>query len=629
MVAGLLLFGTTTAAAQEDGRPPAQAAAASRDAVPAGKTDPAEILARAKQAAGGDGWDGVCALHLRGQSTAGGLSGSAEEWTDVLTGRNAARFARPPSAGASGFDGVSAWTQDAAGYSYVLGDEDARQGAVNEAYRRSLAFWFPGRGNATLASAPQQKDGGSTYDVVNITPQGGRPFSVWVDRTTHLIDRFVEQQGEDVQVIRWLDYREVAGGIKLPFTVRLGDGEERWDEVNTVEAVEVNAPLAPDQFALPAVPAPDFTFQNGASATTAPFRLVDGKLLVDIKLNGQGPFAAEVDSGGNYIVQPALAQRLGLRSQGASQNGGGGEGFVAAGRTLVDTVEIGGVRLTKQSYKVRAFREKQPELTLLGLQVFERFVVGINFDERTLTLTRPEAFEYHGNGRVVPFHFQDNQPEMNGSIDGVAGVFTIDTGDDGALLLIAPFTKRYGLVERYKATIPYAGRAGGGATYGLMTRTGALHLFGADGRPAVEAHDLLTRLSQQKSGFDADRYVSGNVGIDILRQFNLIFDYRSRQIIFEPNRDYGLRVPFNRTGLRLKADGAAWEVLSVAASSPAAELGVKPGDRVLSINGLDATRLTRGEQDALFTQEVGSKIVLALLAGTEARTVTLSLRDVL
>ena len=76
-------------------------------------------------------------------------------------------------------------------------------------------------------------------------------------------------------------------------------------------------------------------------------------------------------------------------------------------------------------------------------------------------------------------------------------------------------------------------------------------------------------------------------------------------------------------------NGAAWDVLSVVTGSPAAELGVKPGDRVLSINGLDTNRLTHGEQYTLFTQEVGSKIVLALRSGTEERTLTLLLRDVL
>ncbi len=496
-------------------------------------TTPAAILAQAKQAAGGDAWDSVHSLHIHSQTLAGGRAGTQDEWDDVQAGRYAVRSQQPPETRSSGFDGVSVWTQARGGYSYVLGDEDARQGAINEAYQTCRAFWFPERASATLASGGTQQEGGHTFDVVSITPQGGRPFTAWIDQATHLIDRFVEQQGEDVQIVRLLDYRTVPGGIKLPFTIRTGDGDPKWDEVDTVQAVTVNAPLVPSQFALPPQPAPDFLFRDGKTSTTVPFRLSNNKLLVAVKINGQGPFDAQLDSGGNYIVQPAVAKRLRLTSQGASQEGGGGEGYVAAGKVVVDTVEVGDLRLTKQPYKILSFSKNEPQRTLIGLQILQRFVVSINFDRHTLTLTRPEQFIYRGAGAVVPFYFQDNQPEVDGAVDGIAGVFAVDTGDNGSLLLIAPFVKRYGLVQRYGATIAYAGSAVGGATHGLMTRVGSFALFGADGRPAVEVHSLKTRLSQQKGGFDADRYVSGNIGIGILQQFNLIFDYSRQQIIFE------------------------------------------------------------------------------------------------
>ena len=41
-----------------------------------------------------------------------------------------------------------------------------------------------------------QQEEGRTFEVVTITPEGGRPFSFWVDRATHLIDRVVEQEAK-------------------------------------------------------------------------------------------------------------------------------------------------------------------------------------------------------------------------------------------------------------------------------------------------------------------------------------------------------------------------------------------------------------------------------------------------
>jgi len=590
--------------------------------------DAAALLAQSKQAAGGSAWDGVRSLHVQYRTAAGGLAGTRGECDDVRAGRFATTYTRPQTSGGGGFDGVSPWTQFSGGYSYVLGDEDARLGAANQSYQTCRAFWFPERHPATLAHAGARQEGERTLDVVAVTPQGGRPFEIWIDRATHLIDRVVEQQAEDVQITRFSDYRMV-DGVRLPFTVRTGDGDPKWDEVDTLESVRVNVPLAPDGFALPPDPAPDFRFTGGKTSTTVPFRLEDNKIILPVRINGEGPFEAELDSGGNYILQPALATRLRLKAMGASQNGGGGAGFVAAGHTTVRTLDIGGVRLANQVYKVLPFSGAAPERTLLGLQIFKRFVVRLDFDRQTLTLTRPQGFAYRGGGTAVPFHFQSNQPEVNGAVDGIAGTFCIDTGDNGSLLLIAPFVRRYGLAGRYAATLPYGGTAVGGATHGLMTRAGRLTLSGADGRPAVSASGPLTRLSTQAGGFDADLYVSGNVGVGVLKQFNLVFDYSRQRIIFEKNRGYGRKDVFNRVGLRLKQAGPRWQVVAVFPQSPAAEAQIREGDAVLTINGRDPVHLGDARRAALWTGAAGSRLSLLLQSGRGRRTVTLTLRDLL
>ena len=590
--------------------------------------DAAALLAQAKQAAGGDAWNSVRSLHINYHREAGGRAGTQEEWDDVRAGRFVVTDTLPPTMSGGGFDGISPWTQFDGGYSYVLGDEDTRLGAANQSYQTCRAYWFPERHPATLASAGVQQEGGRAFNVIDVTPQGGRPFQMWIDGTTHLIDRFVEQQAEDVQITRFSDYHLV-NGVRLPFTVRIGDADPRWDEVDTVQAVVVNAPLAPDRFALPPDPMPDFRFAGEKTSTTVPFRLLNNKIILSVRINGQGPFEAELDSGGNYIIQPALAKRLRLTSIGASQEGGGGDGFVAAGHAVVRTLDLGDVRLTSQVYNILPFSEAAPERTLLGLQVFKRFVVSINFDQGTLTLTRPDAFVYHGGGTSVPFHFQDNQPEVDGAVDGTAGTFCIDTGDNGSLLLIAPFVRRYHLVEQYGATLPYGGSAVGGATYGLMTRTGRVTLFGPDGRPAVAAVLPLTRLSQQQGGFDADAYVSGNVGIGILRQFNLIFDYRHQRIIFEKNRSYGRKDIFNRVGLRLKRYDQHWQVIAVLPGSPAAAAGIRDSDRVLTINGETPAQLNEDQRAALWIGDVGSRLSLLVQSGQVQRRLILKLRDIL
>ncbi len=162
-----------------------------------------------------------------------------------------------------------------------------------------------------------------------------------------------------------------------------------------------------------------------------------------------------------------------------------------------------------------------------------------------------------------------------------------------------------------------------------MTRAYTFSLFGADGRPALSVHKPLTRISLQKGGFDADRYVSGNVGIGILEQFNLIFDYSRQRIIFEKNANYGKKDVYNRTGLQLQRNGLAWDVTNVVPGSPAAGLGIKAGDKIVAINGKDAAHLTADQRYDLFLKNAGTNVTLVVQSGSSRRTVMVSLRDVL
>ncbi len=161
----------------------------------------------------------------------------------------------------------------------------------------------------------------------------------------------------------------------------------------------------------------------------------------------------------NWPHQPKTLADLGIVTQGRSRQGGGGEGTTTATNGQIDTVAIGNATIYDLAFHSFATSPDQPEKAIVGLEMLQRFVVRFDFDRQIMTLTRPSAFSYRGTRAVSSFHFQDNQPEIKGSIDGIAGLFAIDTGDSGSLLLIAPFARRYDLVERYHADLSYGGTA--------------------------------------------------------------------------------------------------------------------------------------------------------------------------
>src|SRR5262249_40606381 len=154
--------------------------------------DPVALLAQAKAASGGAAWDALRTQHSKVNIHTGGLVGQAERWSEFATGRSLLQFDIGPVTGSAGFDGKVAWSQDASGRSQPEASDIARELAVNASYRDRLAFWYPERAPARIAYKERAEADGAFFDVIRITPEGGRPFELWVNTETKLIERLVE-----------------------------------------------------------------------------------------------------------------------------------------------------------------------------------------------------------------------------------------------------------------------------------------------------------------------------------------------------------------------------------------------------------------------------------------------------
>lgn len=581
-----------------------------------------DVLEQVRAATGGAAWTNLHRLHLSASLRAGGRDGRMDRWEDVEHGRYAVETDLPPRHRRQGFDGVSIWTSGDNDIAYALGDEDTRLGAIDASYQVMRGWWFPDRRPASRERAGTSHEGARAFDLVRITPEAGRPFTVWIDRATHLIDRIIEQEGERQSVTRFADYRKV-GALTLPFTIREGDGDPANDAVETVTGIELDPAIPDDRFALPPVP----ELASGAPITI-PFRADSDQILIEITLDGHGPYEADFDTGGSLVVPPAVVEELHLAALGSNKQSGGGEGFVMGGVGRAGTLSLGGAVVPRPAFDSFLLFPDAPKRVLLGLETLQHYVVRLDFDTQRMTLTPPASFHYTGDGAIVPFVFQDNQPLVTGTVDGLAGTFAVDTGDDGSLLLMAPFARRHGLIERYHATVPTSGTSVG-TTSGLLTRVSKLSLNGADGRPVASVDRPLANISTQTTGFDAHRYISGNIGFGILHRFNVTFDYARQRIILERNSHYAEPDIYSRTGLRCARDPAGFAVELVIPDSPAVDAKIQAGEVITAVNGTPATSIERAALRTLFRGPVGTKLTLRVRGKAGERDVALILRDVL
>jgi PDZ domain/Aspartyl protease len=607
----------------------------------------AAVLARAKEASGGKAWDAVATRHVRARLHVGGLDGSAESIEDVRTGHHALHYSLGPLKGAEGFDGTTAWTQDASGQARAEESEDARLGAADEAYRTALAFWYPQRWPAQIESLGRREDGPRRFDVLRITPRGGRPFELWIDAASGLFDRVVETGAIDTRTAFFSDFREV-DAVKLPFATRSTNGDTRYDQLVSAESIRINEPIAAGAFAMPAPPPSDFSLAAGATSTSVPFELLNNHIYLDVKLGGKGPFRLLCDTGGANIVTPELARTLGLKPQGALQGRGVGDKSEDIGLVTVASLQVGGATLRDQVFAVfnlgpLTSAEGAPVNGLIGYEVFKRFVVRVDYEHRTMTLTLPAAFSYHGGGVVVPFKFNEHVPQVEGAIDGIAGAFDLDTGSRASVDLLGSFVEQHGLRARYAPKVEgVAGWGVGGPARAQFARAGTLRLGGLEvSRPPIE-------LTLQTKGAFSDKYVAGNVGGALLSRFNVTFDYSRQQVIFErferdardarDARSKGvggdLPIPFDRAGAWLNlAEEAppalpAFEVIDVYAGGPAAEAGLRAGDRIVEVDGKAPAELPLPAlRERLRNDPPGTRVRFTVLRAGQRGEVVVVLRD--
>jgi hypothetical protein len=591
--------------------------------------NPKDILAKAKDASGGAAWDAVFSMHSKVALAVGGMKGTGESWEDILKGRSFTSFQLGVFTGAEGFDGWTVWYQDPSKHAHAEEGGDAKEEAVNDAYRRSLAYWFPERWEGVIEYSGLKQENDRQFQVIRTTPRGGRAFDLWIDVKTYLLDRIVEKTAMETRTTYLSDYREISG-VKIAYLSRSTNGEARYDQLITVQSVELNAPLNDEIFRMPGPPPPDFAISGGQSSTTVPFELLNNHIYVQATLNGKGPFRLLCDTGGQNIVAVDLARELGLKSEGALQGRGVGEKSEDVGLTKVQTLQIGEATLSNQVFAVYALSalgdvEGMPIQGLVGYEVFKRFVVTIDYEHGRLTLTLPSAFSYARTGTVVPFKFNGQIPQVEGEIDGLSGKFDIDTGSRASLTILAPFAEKHNLKTRYKPKVEtMTGWGVGGPARGLVTRTKVLKLG------SVIVENPLAEISVQTKGAFTDPYVAGNVGGGVLKRFNVIFDYDKQRLIFERNANYSQPDDYDRAGLWLNLANGAFKVMSVLPKGPAAEAGLKEGDLIVAIDGKTPAEFSLpAARRMLRSNPPGTKIRLRVESGGKTRELTVTLRDLI
>lgn len=369
---------------------------------------------------------------------------------------------------------------------------------------------------------------------------------------------------------------------------------------------------------------------GGKTVSTIPFETIDNRVFVEVRLNDQGPFHFILDTGaGGFSLAQNVADRLRVKVDDAGEGQGVGEKAVHFGHTKIAKMQICDLEFTNLEFNVLPFNDSdqvfgtKPVDGVFGLELFERLVVKHDYVRKVLTFTLPSSFRYKGSGTFVNFDLPAQIPMVDGELDGVRGKFGVDTGARSSLLLYVPFAEQNKLKEKYGAQLEgVTGWGIGGPVRSLLARAKELRIGD------VSVHDIVIRLSTQKTGLTATSTMAGLIGPDVLSQFDVTFDYSRHQIIFEKNGNYGRRDSYDRGGVWMGQAGKHFAVVDVIVGGPASEAGVKPGDAILAIDGVDTEKLVLPDvRETIRRKTQGDKLTLLLDSNGKQHTATITLRD--
>ncbi|HZY98196.1 MAG TPA: aspartyl protease family protein [Candidatus Baltobacteraceae bacterium] len=590
---------------------------------PGGAGEVARTLQQTRATLGAAALDRGGTLQMAGTVAANGLRGTGTSGGQVGGVNFAERSSLPPTVQADGYDGSVAWNQDQSGLVWVDGSEGGISQEIDSAYGFNDTLFTRGSGGAPVTWGGYKNDGGHRYAVLSVAPPHSQlPMQVWIDAATHLPVRYVVAIGPVQYVTTLSDYRR-AGGLMVPYRTHSESTQGNSSDVHVTSAKIV----ANDESAVakPASNVQDFSMTGGGASTTIPIELVDNHVYLNVMLDGKGPYRFIFDTGGSNVIDPAVAQEIGVRAKGSFQGSGAGSATESFSFAKVDSLGVGDAILHDQIFAVVPIRQGfgvsagQHVDGLIGFEVLARFITTFDYANRKVVLTMPGAQPPAG-ADVLPFVFGGTQPQFACGIDGVAARCAVDTGARDSITLLGPFVAAHPQVVPATRTAEGVNGFGvGGGAKGMLGRLSSLQVG------TFTLNDIIADYSTQTGGFFASPFLAANVGGNVWKRFTVTFDYGKQMMSLQPNAGLAARDAYERAGLFLITNGGKVLVYDVRPGTPAAEAGLVKGDSIVSIDGTPAT--LQEARDAI-NGSAGTVLHLQVAAkdGT-TRTVTVTLRD--
>lgn len=369
-----------------------------------------------------------------------------------------------------------------------------------------------------------------------------------------------------------------------------------------------------------------FSLADGKKKVQIPIEIHNNLVVIPVVLNGQLPLKFILDTGvrTSILTEKTFSDILNLTySRKYTIAGPGGQKLVDAYVTNNVSLDLPGVH--GEGHAMLVLEEDYLELRnylgadvhgILGYELFSRFIVKIDYENKRLTLYTPEKFNRPGPSyKTVPITIQDTKPYLSAEITmndstKVRTKLLVDSGASHGLVLEPDSDPGLKVPPRNIKSI--IGRGIGGIITGKIGRIKEVDI-GDYKIPSVISNfpDPNSYMDTLKTGRAIFR--NGSVGGEVLSRFHVVFDFPKEKLYLKRNHDFKKKFYFNLSGLTLKAEGSSlrkYEITDVRENSAAGLAGLQVGDIIVSINGIPARELELSTVNAYFNSKPGKKVIV-------------------
>jgi len=303
---------------------------------------------------------------------------------------------------------------------------------------------------------------------------------------------------------------------------------------------------------------------------------------------------------------------------------------------------------------------------IIGYDIFKNFVIEINYKSKYLRLHKSETYQYKTCKKCETFNlsFYNNKPYMNAQVNiGESELpvkLLIDTGSSDALWLFEDDS--LGITTSHNNYFrDFLGRGLSGNVYGKRSKINGFKLKNFALKEVNASFPDSSAIHYARKNDERN----GSISAEILRRFNIIFDYKKAKITLKKNSHFKDKFYYNRSGIVLEQSGfrlvkersrdkkagnygrsnddsfvisniesyrmnlkPAYTIVNIREGSPAEKVGLLPNDIIVSINGKEAHTLKLQNVISYFRDDVGKTIKLTVQRNDNIMKFVFKLEDV-